>query len=250
MRELGFDLAIIGGMGSEAAKDLFDRIICLTNATEDYEHLSVLLLNLTSIPHSHNDAEINDKLNPQREIDFLLNLVKISNSNNLVISCNSFHEFASSFVGFKFNFINMIEVTRNYILKDPSRKIIILATDVTIKRKLYLATKEQLNQNFLVLDNDKQKFIDELIVELKNTKFRNLDTSAKKLVTFLDAINDTYSFLFACTELSLISKRIRSLTNYEIIDSLDVAAIESIISVNSEKLNIVEAKKLLPHFTI
>ena len=94
-----------------------------------------------------------------------------------------------------------------------------------------------------------QNLIDRVIEKVKDTSSRDLTILAIELMNIM-AKTDYDHFLISCTELSLLTEEIRSLTNYTMIDSLDVAAIESIKCVNSEKLNIVEARKLLPDFTI
>lgn len=243
MSKLFFDLAIVGGMGPEATNLLFGRILKLTMSTKDQEHLTIIIFNLSTMP----DRSINET--PKNEIDFIINLILNSNAKYAVIACNSFHRFASQFQHQSFELIDMITSTSNYIRRLSLDKILLLASSVTVNQNLYMKNDTNLMNKLFYPGIEMQNTIDVIIMKVKDTSSRNLINLAKELLNIMNKTDFDY-FLVSCTELILLTEEIRSLSNYTMIDSLDVAAIESIISVNSEKLNIVEAKKLLPQFTI
>ena len=243
MSNIIFDLAIVGGMGPEATNLLFGRILKLTMATKDQEHLTIIIFNLSTMP----DRSISET--PKNEIEFIINLILNSNAKYAVIACNSFHRFASHFQHQSFMLIDMITSTTNYIRRLSLDKIMLLASSVTVNQNLYMKSDSNLMSELFYPRIEMQNMIDGVIKKVKDTSSRNLTSLAIDLLNIMDKTGFDH-FLVSCTELSLLTEELRSLSNYTIIDSLDVAAIESIISVNSEKLNIVEARKLLPHFTI
>lgn len=250
MKNIYFDLAIIGGMGSEAASDLFARIIYYTSATNDSEHLSIVVLNLASIPHAHNNFLDNEQLDPNESILFLNKLIFQSKSRNVVIACNTFHEYSSRFDSKRFNFINMINLSLEFVSnKFKGKNIVVLSSIITVRKRLYTGNVDNYNISIRHLEKLAQSQLDEIIIGLKNTKDRDFDDLTKKLIILINkyAAENTV-FLIACTELSLVSDKLIERTDYNIVDALDIAAISSIIATDVAKLNLERVKLKLPFY--
>ena len=85
-------VGIIGGMGTLATIDLFNKIVLETNAKSDDEHLHILIDNNAQIPDRTNFILGNGE-NPTNElIKSAKNLEKIG-ADFLAIPCNTAHYF-------------------------------------------------------------------------------------------------------------------------------------------------------------
>ena len=135
-------LGIIGGMGPLASSLFYDMIIKKTGAKTDQENLDLILLSHSSMPDrtaailSGEEEKINqvrDKL--YADAKFL----EEAGCRALVVTCNTAHFFIDMVeeeVGVPF--IHLIRETAKEIKrKEPGKKIAVLATDGTIKTKLY-----------------------------------------------------------------------------------------------------------------
>jgi len=247
MNNYFFSLAIIGGMGSEAAAHMFQLIVNLTDASDDNEHVSTLLLNLTSIPHSHNNFIENEKFNPIESIDFMNTVLQTGKAKNVIIACNSFHEYSSYFEEKNYRFINMINETLEYTCSIRDN-VVLLASAVTINKGLY---KNQINtaksENLIIPSKVQQKRVDEIIIGLKDTRNRNLINSSNDLLRLCNELHHHKIFLIACTELSLVSSILREISDYEIIDAMDIVGVKAVVN-GSRKLNSKLIREKLPRY--
>ena len=130
-------VGIIGGMGTLATIDLFNKIALETNAKSDDEHLHILIDNNAQIPDRSNFILKNGE-NPTNElIKSAKNLEQIG-ADFLAIPCNTahyFYDFINDNVDIEV--INMIEETAKIIKESKVSKVVLLATTGTIKAKVY-----------------------------------------------------------------------------------------------------------------
>lgn len=221
-------LGIIGGMGSQATAYFFNRIVENTEATNDQEHIDIILLNHSTLPDrtktilSGNYTEFVDNIVKDAKI-----LEKLGVSN-IAIPCNTSH-FFYDFIQQKVNvpIINMVKETIKYIVKsNPDiKKIGIMATDGTIYTKIY-ETECKLNCIEPVLpSNESQKIVTDIIYnEIKN----GLKGSLDKFMTVVNELKskDCEFIILACTELSYF-KEYQLIPDY-CIDSMDILVMKSI----------------------
>jgi aspartate racemase len=83
-------LGILGGMGPLATVDFFNKVISLTPATQDQEHIPIIVRSLPQIP-SRTDAITGHGLSPQTQlIDGARQLV-LSGAQVIAMPCNTAH---------------------------------------------------------------------------------------------------------------------------------------------------------------
>jgi len=85
-------IGILGGMGPEATARLFERIIALTSATHDQEHLPVLICNLPQIP-DRTAAIRGQGESPVPLASKGLQILAANGADFIAIPCNSIHHF-------------------------------------------------------------------------------------------------------------------------------------------------------------
>ncbi|QEK12479.1 amino acid racemase [Crassaminicella thermophila] len=218
-------LGILGGMGPLATADLFRKIILLTKAKCDQEHIHILIDNNTSIPDrtAHLIAGGED---PRKYLIESAKRLESMGADFLIMPCNTAHYFYEDIIKeIKIPFLNMIEETAKFISeKYDQKKIGLLATEGTCKTGVY--------------DNIFNKYDLEIIKPIKNQKYVtdfiygikaghndiNLEGFHKAVEELQE--NNTEIFILGCTELSVGYEMFKMKGNY--IDPLEVISIRAI----------------------
>lgn len=193
-------VGIIGGMGTLATIDLFNKIVLETNAKSDDEHLRILIDNNAQIPDRTNFILGNGE-NPTNElIKSAKNLEKIG-ADFLAIPCNTahyFYDFINDSVDIEV--INMIEETAKFIKESKVKKVVLLATTGTIKAKVYNNIFERYNIEIVTPNDLNQNIIMNFIYDIKKGKS---DINKDEVIKVFDYFKkqNLYNIILGCTEL-------------------------------------------------
>ncbi|MEG1285963.1 MAG: amino acid racemase [Romboutsia sp.] len=193
-------VGIIGGMGTLATIDLFNKIAIETNAKSDSEHLHILIDNNAQIP-DRTKFILGDGENPTYELEkSAMNLEKIG-ADFLAIPCNTAHYFYNNIdraVGIEV--VNMIEETAKNIKKDNINKVGLLATSGTIKSGIYDRIFKDYDIEIVKLSDNEQSIIMDFIYSIKEGRS---DFERDKIVKIFDNFNDldVSKVILGCTEL-------------------------------------------------
>lgn len=219
-----YDIGIIGGMGPKATSTLFDIIVNYTDANNDQEHPSVIILNNTKIPDRTQYIFEGGKVSPlegiNEALEILSKLVKSDGTVGMV--CNTAHYFYSDIIDrTTLNFLNMPNYTLKYVQKSElNKKVCVLCTKGTKKASIY-----ELNNpgNIEVYyPNEYQcEEIQRIIYQIKDTSNADYDVLAQRLAQIMRNIGE-YTFILACTELSILNKSYFSGISY--VDAMDILA--------------------------
>lgn len=221
-------LGIIGGMGPLATVKLFEMIVLMTKANSDQEHIHILIDNNTLIPDRTN--YILNKVGEDPRLQLIESAQKLEKmgADYLVMPCNTAHNFYEVIIDkIEIPFINMIEETAKYVKANHNEinKIGLLATEGTIKARVYDDVFNKYGIEVMKPSNENQKYVTELIYNIKE------DIAQESLDGFYMAMDDLRSqgvdiFVAGCTEISVAI----DLYNLEgnIIDALRVLAISAI----------------------
>lgn len=224
----GKTLGIIGGMGPLATVNLFEKIVLLTDANSDQEHLHILVDNNTNIPDRTNYILTKTGENPTLELTkSALNLQSIG-ADFLVMPCNTAHNFYDKIVeAIDIPFLNMIDETGKYIINNykETKNVGLLGTNGTINAKVYHNIFDKYGLNIVTPSEENQKYIMELIYNIKEgIRQKDLKGYYKAVEEIKDQGVDL--FILGCTELS-VAKDIYDMDgNY--VDPLNVIAISAI----------------------
>ena len=117
-------IGIIGGMGPLATVDLFGKIVNLTDAKCDNDHIHILIDNNTYIP-DRTSYILGDGKNPLDELVKSAKRLKDMGADFLVMPCNTAHYFYNDIINnVSIPFINMIEETASYINNKKAQKVL------------------------------------------------------------------------------------------------------------------------------
>lgn len=132
-------VGIIGGMGPEATVDIFQKIVKMTSASKDEEHLRILIDNNPMVPSRIKAILENGETPLPVLIRMAENLEKMG-ADFLIIPCNT----ASFYIDdlrkkVMVPILSIVEETANFLeVEKPSlKKVGILATEATLKVGLY-----------------------------------------------------------------------------------------------------------------
>lgn len=222
-----YDLGIIGGMGSEATVELYNRIISRTLHSCDQEHMRICILNNSIIP-DRTKCIVEGKESPvpyiNQSIEDLVNI----KAEYFIIPCNTAHYFVPEYKIQNIKFINMIEETLKVIKQNYSNyNVCILATYGTINSKVYHNNKLSQGINFIYCEEE-QDAVMKVITDTKSDQDRTMiSNSLKAVLASVSKKNKKCLFVLACTELSLYLNDLKK--EYEVIDAMDCLVNATII---------------------
>ncbi len=221
-------LGILGGMGPLATVKLFEKIVGLTDAKKDQDHLHIIVDNNVSIA-DRTDYILNpDSEDPRPQLLESALRLEASGVDFIIMPCNTAHYFYD-YLNERVNipFLNMIEETAKLIQKTfPNLdKIGLLATDGTIKARVYESVFNKYGIEVLIPSKENQANVYRLIYEIKEGK-RNIN-----LEGFYGAIEELKDkgadlFVAGCTEISVALDLYQVKENF--VDPLEVIASSSI----------------------
>jgi len=201
-------IGILGGMGPEATTDLFYKIIKLTPAEKDQEHLRIIIDNNPKI--LDRTASIlgkgGDPLPALRET--AQNLEK-AGADFIIIPCNTAHYFLLSIQGsVKIPILNMIEETAKETRKKISliQKVGLLASAGVYETKIYHQHFKKFNIEVISPEEkDKEKIMKVIYAvkagDLSEKVKKNIILIAQKLID-----KGVEAIIAGCTEIPLILK--------------------------------------------
>lgn len=221
-------LGIIGGMGPLATVKLFEMIVLMTKANSDQEHIHILIDNNTSVPDRTNYILTGDGEDPRIQLIKSAQRLEKAGADYLIMPCNTAHNFCEDIVeSVDIPFISMIEETAKYIKNkyQDVKKVGLLATEGTIKAKVYDNVFNKYGIEVLKPSQENQKYVMELIYNIKE------DIPQDSLDGFYGAMDDIRAqgvdiFVAGCTEISVAINLYNLKGN--IIDAMRILAISAI----------------------
>ncbi|SKC83275.1 cysteate racemase [Maledivibacter halophilus] len=194
-------IGILGGMGPLATADLFKKIIMMTDANSDNEHIPIIVENNTRIP-DRTDYIINDGEDPTKYMIKSAIRLEMMGADVIIMPCNTAHYFYDEIIKYiKIPFINMIvETAKETKNLYPKGKIGLLATEGTCRAGIYDKVFKEYNLELIKPNPEKQKYVMKLIYDIKKGK-DNIDLKNFKSVLKELKNQGAEAFILGCTEL-------------------------------------------------
>jgi aspartate racemase len=202
-------LGVIGGMGPLATCNFFEKIIRLTDADKDQEHIHIIIDNNTSIP-DRTDYILGHGKDPRPEL--IKSAIKLESmgADYIAIPCNTAHYFYEDIVKYiDVKIINMIEETAMYISKACSehRDYLLLSTEGTYKSEIYKKVFEKHGLRIIEPSDEDKKTIMGWIYGVKSSVF---NVTSQEFEAFVNKYieNKSIPVILGCTELSTLAEKI------------------------------------------
>jgi aspartate racemase len=230
-------LGIIGGMGPLATAYLFNKIISLTYAKTDQEHINIIIYNNTLIPDRTSYIIANGE-NPTNALIESAKKLEGIGSDYIIMPCNTAHHFYDDISNsINIPLLNMIEETAKYISNNypNEKKIGLFATEGTYKTGLYNTALRKYGVSIIVPSDDKKQYIIDLIDDVKS------GNSNINLKNYYLALNEMHErginrIILGCTELSVVYDMFNMRGQY--INPAKIIAVSAINMVGKKVRNI------------
>lgn len=170
-------IGIIGGMGSLATHDLFKKIIDMTDAKSDQEHIHIYVDCNTNIP-DRTKAILEGGKDPVPEMVRSGVRLQSMGADVLVMPCNTAHYFYDKITPFfDIPLLNMLMETAKEIKKRKLRKIGLLASDGTIQSGVYHKALAGIGIDVVTPSSRKQTSVMDIIYNGIKASNRNINIS-------------------------------------------------------------------------
>ncbi len=228
MNDSLYKIGIIGGMGSEATKHLFELVVAKTAAKTDKEHVPLMILNDPMIP-DRTRYVFGEGESPLPRIQKNLEILKQHNVQAFAIPCVTAHLFSVTLKEQGLLFLDAVDETLkrlNHRIKDT---FILLSTKGTTEADVFKRDVLDWEKTVQYPDADLQDFVNEAIYAIKSGDDK--EGIARKLRERLQKeYPEETSFILGCSELSMLKE---SLKDFDTISVLDVLA-ETIVAYHQE----------------
>ena len=168
-------IGVVGGFGSYATLDFFNRLLESFPAKKEWERPRILIDNYCTLPsrvrgilYHENEEEIINGL-----VSTIKNLIN-AGATKIIITCNTAHYYLNDVYDVlpesKKYIVNIIEELAIHLHKNEIKEVSLIATEGTIQSKIYQKTFEK--YNIEINSPDEEKFFEmrELIEIVKQNK--------------------------------------------------------------------------------
>jgi aspartate racemase len=194
-------VGILGGMGPMATVEFFRRLVAATPAETDQEHLHVLIDNDPRVPN-RTDAILRRGLSPAPRLQAMARGLEKAGVDLLVMPCNTAHvhieEIRASVS------IPVLDMIRETVAAIEAPSIGLLATDGTIRTRLYHDACETRGISVLVPEAADQRSVMAAIESIKRgVSPRRVEKDLEPIVRRLER-EGAKAVIAGCTEISLV----------------------------------------------
>ena len=201
-------IGILGGMGPLATADLFQKIVLLTKADTDREHIRVYIDSNASIP-DRTAAILSGGEDPVPEMASALRHLEACGADCIIMPCNTAHYFLPRLQAMtEIPFLSILTAAAEACKAQfPGKTVGILATRGTLAANLYQEALVQAGVPYLVPDAPAQDALMRVIYDgVKAGK--GPDSYRADFLTVLEQMSagGAEVFLLGCTELPLAAE--------------------------------------------
>lgn len=199
-------IGILGGMGPAATVDLMNRIISMTDAESDQEHIPMIVDNDTRIP-DRTAAILSGGESPVPEMLASAKRLETAGADFIIVACHTAHYFIKEVEEqISIPVLEMPAETAKLLKIKGVRRAAVLATDGTVESGLYGAALERMGIEPVYPDEDQQKIIMALIYNYIKKGVTDVNDLPKEETMAI--VGDLSSkgaevLLLACTELPI-----------------------------------------------
>jgi aspartate racemase len=202
-RDGGKTLGIIGGMGPLATADLFNKIIMLTDAASDEEHIHIVIDNNPKIP-DRTKAVLEGSDAPFPYILHSAQRLMNMGADILLLPCNTSHVFYPRLCeAIGVPVINMVEETAKQVSAMGFKKAGLLATSGTLYAGLYEKALDRHGIEAVLPSAGGQNEVMRIIYEGVKAGRDKFDTSVLREELSSMAGGGAQTLILGCTELPL-----------------------------------------------
>lgn len=202
-------IGILGGMGPMATVDFVQKLVQSTPASCDQEHLPLLIYAVPQIPDrtanlmGQGDSPLADM---QKGVDWLVE----GGAQCIAIPCNTAHYWQPMLkVPDGVTLLHIADIVTKILKRSDCHKVGLLATDGTIKGKVYQKPLSEAGISTISIDVSQQSQVMNGIYEVKSGNIQSgaklLEEQASELLS-----QGVQKVILACTEIPLALRTVNS----------------------------------------
>ena len=159
-------IGILGGMGPLATADLFRKIVLMTKAERDSDHIRIYIDDNCFIP-DRTGAILRGGENPLPQMRDSLSKLQACGADCIIMPCNTAHYFLPELKkDAKVPFISILEATADYCREMyPGKTACILGTAATLDMKLYDNALSAKGVNYVTPSDEGKKTLMRIIYD-------------------------------------------------------------------------------------
>lgn len=199
-------LGVIGGLGPIATAHFMELVIRMTEARTDQEHLDMILYNRPSIPDRTGYILDSTKPNPLPEMIRVGNALARQGAKLIAIPCMTAHYFHRELTRYiEAPIVHAIHETAAHLKRHGITKVGIMATDGTIRSKLFQQELERHGMEAIIPGEQGQKCVMSIIYDdIKANRPADMDKFHFASSELRE--KGAQAIILGCTELSLVKR--------------------------------------------
>ena len=221
-------IGVLGGMGPDATVDFMAKVIALTPADKDQDHIHMLVDHNPKVPNRQT-AILAGGEDPGPVLAEMAKRLEVAGVDMLVMPCNTAYVFASSIIAaVDIPLLSIIDVTIDAILQRDAtvRNVGVLATDGCLQASVYQDALQERSLTPVLPEGDE---LAELMVLINAIKAGDKsDAVAAAMRNLADALisRGAEAIVAGCTEIPLVLDA--SVLSVMLISSTDALAAETV----------------------
>ncbi|WP_257253296.1 MULTISPECIES: amino acid racemase [unclassified Endozoicomonas] len=216
-------LGVLGGMGPLATVDFMQKIIALTEASKDQEHLPMLVHNVPQIP-DRSACILEGSEDPFPALLRGLRSLERGGAQCAVIPCNTAHFWFDKLQKqARIPMISILDCVQQHIRRNNLGKIGIMATSATVSAVMYQQQIENDGRECLIPDQEVQTLMMDAIYDIKAG---GLERGSQRMKMVFDDLvrQGAEAVILGCTEIPIGLAGVASTNPEQCIDATALLA--------------------------
>lgn len=222
-------VGVIGGIGPMATAYFLERVIAMTSADTDQDHINMIIYNHCTIPDRTAYILGTEKRHPLVPIIDDAKALEALGCMFIVMPCNTAHYFYEEIQKHvDIPVVNIVQETIGYASRRISnlKTVGIMATDGTLATETYQRAAAQAGLSSVLPDDIHQR---EVMAMIYQGVKAGVPVAREQFDQVADHLREAgaQSIILGCTELSVL-KRDLNIKDDDVLDSIDVLASETV----------------------
>ena len=226
-------VGLLGGLGPDATIDFMAKVIAMTPADTDQEHVHMLVDHNPGVPDRQR-ALLGTGEDPGPELAAMASRLEGAGAEFLVIACNTAYAFKEAIVkATGIPLISIIDVTVAAAAEHDPAAVGILATEGCLRAGIYQRALEHTGIDTVLPSEEELEKLAELTYRIK-AGYRG-ETIARSMAALAEALvaRGAQLIIIGCTEIPLVLDE--TAVDVPLISSTDVLARETVALARGEK---------------
>ncbi|MDH3748418.1 MAG: amino acid racemase [Gammaproteobacteria bacterium] len=203
MSEVGLTAGVLGGLGPDATVDFMSRVIALTPASTDQDHVRLLVDQNPRVP-DRQDAILRNGESPGPVLAAMAAGLEAAGADFVVMPCNTAHAFEADIVGaISIPFISIVDASIESLPVGVTA-VGLLETPACSQLNLYGAALSERGLRQVSLEGDEREELMRLVYAIKGGDRVGPVRSAMKNLAVALASRGAEAIISGCTEVPLV----------------------------------------------